>query len=169
MVVDAFYVYMYSIFYLVFRSPLTTSTLSRSRASSTLHPRKQHAPAHVLTKDPATGWTSDGNGTTGSNTVDEEIPWLHLEWTQAVSIHEIRLQFQAGFGAGTCEILWDHDNDDDNGLLWEELEDVHSVQIHTFKEPRDNVTSIRLNFRDCTDFYQRLTLYRLELWGTTTI
>lgn len=49
----------------------------------------------------------------------------------------------------------------DDGVEWE---DAHQVQSHTLPRPVET-SALKLVFEDPTDFYERVTIYRLEVWG----
>lgn len=95
--------------------------------------------------------------------------WFIVDFRRAVQPDELRIQFQAGFCAETCAVYFKNKRDEwilaDNTI---EFDDVHDVQTHSLqvKDLASTTTNaIKLEFDDATDFYGRVTIYRLEVWG----
>lgn len=97
-------------------------------------------------------WNSEGNHQDLSITIDFKRPVLPTE---------IRIQFQAGFAAETCTIF----NDDDQEIDEIEPGDAHEVQTFLLEPSTNGTRVLKLGFSDCTDFYDRLIVYRMEVWG----
>lgn len=116
-------------------------------------------------------WNSEGieQGSSRVGT-DRTNQWIRLDFGRRITPVEVRIQFQAGFAGESCilqgtneEKDWDWDTVDEM-----EFEDVHEVQIHaleTADRSRPMYSSLKLAFSDLTDFYGRVTIYRLEIWG----
>lgn len=127
----------------------------RCRASSILQKNtKLYGPLNALDSKESTCWNSEG--------IEGSTQWFLLDFGRPVEPTEIRLQFQAGFAAEICHI-------DVKDVEWEALdevewEDVHEIQTVTLEKTK-TCTAIKLTFSEMTDFYDRVTIYRLEVWG----
>lgn len=97
-------------------------------------------------------WNSEGNHKDIYITVDFKRPVLPKR---------ILIQFQAGFAAETCTVT------DDNGNEIEEFEpeDAHEVQTFHVESTPKTLRALKLAFSDCTDFYDRVIVYLIEVWG----
>ena len=104
---------------------------------------------------------------------DEPITYT-IHFGRAVQIEELRIQFQGGFVAEECTA---HVSTDSGGVTaWKELENAHIEpedvnEMQTFDltgAPSDDRkgTSLRLDFEASSDFYGRITIYKLEVWGS---
>jgi hypothetical protein len=135
------------------------------RASSVLQKNaKVYGPAHALdTENSSSCWNSEGN--------QGDTHWLSIDFGgRTVCIQQIKVQFQAGFVAesGLMQVL-----PTDGSGKWEtaqelEFEDTYELQTEATTETNVNghtTTAVRFVFQDFTDFYGRVTIYRLEIWG----
>jgi hypothetical protein len=120
---------------------------------------KLYGPTNVLDSLSSSSWNSEGGQ-------DEQWLWLNLGGRSCI-LGEIRIQFQAGFVAQQCQIQlqmedgsWKEDGDDAI-----ELEDVHDFQSISIQS-RLPCKAIKLIFQDFTDFYGRVIVYQLQVWGT---
>ena len=91
-----------------------------------------------------------------------------LDFNRLVRPAEIRLQFQAGFIGEEMSVSWK------DGSTWEklaifEVDDDHDLQVFRFDEIElsdvPTTSALKLTFNECTDFYGRVTLYQLQVWG----
>jgi len=114
----------------------------------------------------STSWNSEGNC--------EGDTFLLVQFHRPVIPQQIKWQFQAGFSAELCHVSYytrDDDDDDDQqqpakGVTDElELEDVHEVQVCDLEPAGKPVQSIKLVLENAVDFYDRIILYQLEVWG----
>jgi hypothetical protein len=107
--------------------------------------------------DDTNSWNSEGNHPQDNH--------LTIDFKRAVLPRRICIQFQAGFAAEICTV---HDNRG-HTVAAIEPEDIHEVQSFPIMATSDDhavvVHSLKLVFTDCTDFYDRLIVYRLEVWG----
>jgi len=93
-----------------------------------------------------------------------------VEFKRRVVVHEICLQFQAGFSAEMCRVMLKKPADDGASGEWEDCEETlepdDSLELQTFplELPVDCV-GLRLIFEDFCDFYGRITLYQMQAWG----
>ena len=96
----------------------------------------------------------------------------------------VALQFQAGFCAQEGRIEYCcfcssssssseknewvsavENNDDNNCVV--EWEDTHELQTVPLRQdiPSSSCTSLRFILEECTDFYGRVILYQVQVWG----
>ena len=124
------------------------------RASSVLQKNsKLYSPMNVLDDDAGTSWNSEGNQPTPTS--------LLLDFNRPVHPTTVKFQFQAGFAAESCTIFVDGKNSGCESL---ELKDSHELQEHRVTLP-PQTNKMKLVLEDLTDFYGRVILYRLEVWG----
>jgi hypothetical protein len=71
------------------------------------------------------------------------------------------LQFQGGFGGKECEV----EVEGATKVLDFYPEDSNKEQSFYLKERLNSVKKIRIAFNSSTDFYGRITLYKLELFS----
>ena len=146
---------------------------------------KLYGPKNALQLDNESScWNSDAG----------ETQWYTVEFHRPVTMTEIRLQFQAGFSAETGHVDVQYnvaDNNDNNNEEEEaykqsvragssvgnkeewkrldneelELEDALGVQTFRLEQPVEDCCKVRIVFEECTDFYGRVTLYQVQVWG----
>jgi hypothetical protein len=98
-------------------------------------------------------WNSEGNSQ------DETVLTIHFG--RSVIPTSVRLQFQAGFSAETVVM-----HNPKGVMIGEmEFEDIHEIQTHNLINNDESFTSIKFTLDDFSDFYGRVILYRLEVWG----
>lgn len=102
----------------------------------------------------SSSWNSEGSTQTETK--------LILQFGRTVIPTEIKFQFQAGFSA---EIITVYDSQmKELGEI--QLEDVYELQsCGSVFGNQSAVTSIKLVMDNFSDFYGRVILYRLEVWG----
>jgi hypothetical protein len=107
-------------------------------------------------------WNSEGS------TADEvgNAAWFVIDFKRNVYPTRIKIQFQAGFCAESTAVYAKTAESDwvvtgDNPLEWD---DVHEVQTRELGLAT-TATAVKLVLNECTDFYDRVTIYRLEIWG----
>lgn len=108
----------------------------------------------------SSSWNSEGN------TVTETT--LTLLFGRRVIPTTLKLQFQAGFSAGSCDVVVGDGATLVDGLEWE---DVHEVQVCELSDKIESPTtsSVKIVLDNFSDFYGRVILYRLEVWGYEVI
>ena len=150
--------------------PTTTPTTTH-RASSVLNKNKIYGANNALdNQNESTCWNSDGQA--DGNTEHSFIVNFH----RSVSVSSISLQFQGGFVAEECQLYTTKKSE--NKIEWKEikdayieLEDVNTIQSFDLEEceERDegalDCDAIKLVFKSSTDFYGRVILYKLEVYG----
>jgi len=114
----------------------------------------------------STSWNSEGSATTTATTLT-----LHFGGRSVVPT-TIQWQFQAGFSAATCHVYAITGSattaSQHRELIDElELEDVHEVQSCELEAAmkQQPVTGLHFVFSDFADFYGRVILYQLKVWG----
>lgn len=123
---------------------------------------KLYGPKNAL-NDESSCWNSDAG----------ETQHYTLDFGKTVTVQEIRLQFQAGFTASFCHVETfaapSGGGGDDEESGWkrcEELEPEDSLELQSFElETNLETQKLRLVFEDFTDFYGRITLYQVQVWG----
>lgn len=110
--------------------------------------------------DASSCWYSDGEeGATQS---------LTINFKRNVLPTQLKMQFQAGFSAETCTIHIRTGAD-----TWElvdeiEVEDTHDEQLFSFEEKSQTGDAIKIVFDEMTDFYGRVMIYKVGVWGKQT-
>ena len=113
-------------------------------------------------KDGSSCWYSEGVGDDETATQSYTITF-----GREVVPKEVHIQFQAGFSAEDCQV---HIRSGKSaGATWEMLEeigpsDTHELQIF----PLDNslqASAMKIVFDECTDFYGRIMVYQLGIYG----
>ena len=149
------------------------------RASSTWqHDTRKFGPQHALDSQSMDAWKSAPSE--GSN----PMAYYEIHFRRLVLVREIRVQFQGGFVGMDCIVYKKkrlHNNNDsdqsDNDEEWEELEEIfmdprETNEVQIFHADEDMIsneknpcTALRIEFGKGTDFYGRIVIYSLEVWG----
>ena len=151
------------------------SDILRFRASSVLQRNlKVYGPKHALDYDnPSTCWNSDGTlageGGGNSNNKSPKTTSFIIDFGRVVQPHELRIQFQAGFAAEQIHVYQQGVGEDGGNNEWQsilelEAEDDHELQTFPL-ESSSTCESLKLDFEEFTDFYGRVTIYQLQVWG----
>lgn len=99
---------------------------------------------------------------------------LTICFGRTIILDELRIQFQGGFVAEECTA---YSAAETNGgdIIWNELEnahiepeDINEMQIFDLSgaklsDRRCNL--LKLSFEASSDFYGRITIYKLQVWG----
>ena len=133
---------------------------SKHRASSILQRNaKVYGPTNAL-KDDSSCWNSEGDNDS------EATHWFRLDFGRVVQPTAVAVQFQAGFcatqGRVECQTTADAWQVVDDSVEWE---DDHALQRLALAAVPP-CTALRLVLEDCTDFYGRVILYQVQVWGT---
>lgn len=100
-------------------------------------------------------WNSDS----GEDTVH-----FVVDFGRRTTVCRVQLQFQAGFVGQVVSVLLLRDNEKFEQV--DEIEPLDNHGLQTFDiDSSKTAIALKLSFSDCTDFYGRVTLYRLEVWG----
>jgi hypothetical protein len=111
----------------------------------------------------SSSWNSEGNNTTETS--------LLLRFGRPVMPATLKLQFQAGFAAESCAVYYSNETSPAGEAMPQdefELKDVHEVQSFDLLSSTASlqpVTAIKFVLDDFCDFYGRVILYKLEIWG----
>lgn len=137
--------------------PTATDLLWFHRASSVLQRNtKLYGPKNALDlESDSTCWNSEGIEGSSSH-------YFELDFLQPIRLQELRLQFQAGFVARSCRVHVTQEGQFEE-VHTAEFDDVHAVQSR--RVATVTASRVRLVFEDFTDFYGRIIVYRLEVWG----
>ena len=104
---------------------------------------------------------------------------MSVDFGRSVVPTRVGIQFQAGFAAEevTVMVFKSEEGDATSSQAWEkiddfEVEDDHEMQFldlvedgNAEKIPESGTTAIKLIFDECTDFYGRVTIYQLKVFG----
>ena len=143
----------------------------RRRASSILQRNaKMYGPSHALDSRSSACWNSEGLTSSSATTPHH---WFRLDFGRVVHLHAVAVQFQAGFVAQTGRIEALMKDGSEESSPWEILEDaaewkdVHELQRLDLPATAVDlgVVALRLVLEDCTDFYGRVILYQVQVWG----
>jgi len=132
---------------------------------------KVYGPAKAIDcENPLTSWNSEGsrNGKKESFlVVDFSGGGKHPDRT--VKIEEVCVQFQAGFAAEEMIVYIQRKNSvSDQWSKVDELEadDDHELQSFRLSAVADDAaTAVKIVFDETTDFYGRVIIYQLQVWG----
>jgi len=103
----------------------------------------------------------DGRNETCWNSDQGSPQWVSLEFEQPVTVSSFALQFQGGFVGKECEV----EVEGSTKVMDFYPEDSNKIQTFYLKERMNNLKKIRIAFNSSTDFYGRITLYKLELFS----
>jgi hypothetical protein len=145
--------------------PSTTKTVAK--ASSVLNRNvKLYGPMHAIDgSNWDSCWNSDGVQDNDDDDDESSVIYFTLLFHRRVTIQSIKIQFQGGFvGSGRVfvdqtELDMDLDPDDSNALQTVDFTQDEPLEHHRQGQ------SMKFAFDSSTDFYGRVTIYRLEVWG----
>jgi hypothetical protein len=94
---------------------------------------------------------------------------VHLSFASLVVPQTISLTFQGGFVGSQCQIWITSAPAESDWTLHDQIfpEDVNRAQLFVLKPLADPIQQIKLVFLQSTDFFGRITIYDLQLLGTT--
>jgi len=134
-----------------------------ARASTVLNRNiPLYGPENALyTSDTSSCWNSDQAPT---NATDQQQVF-QINFNRTTLVHQIKVMFQGGFAPLQCQLSARCEG----GLFQPiksqiiELKDCNDLQ--EFDLPLTRCEAMRLSLGESTDFYGRITIYRLEVWG----
>jgi hypothetical protein len=136
------------------------------RASSVLQKNlKLYGPKNAFDYENTSNcWNSEG-----SSSGKKECFFI-VDFGRMVIPTELRVQFQAGFLAEQVVVLKQKKNGNEYEKMEEfEVEDEHDMQHFLLQDilidESGATSSIKLVFDEFTDFYARVTIYQLQVWG----
>ncbi len=146
---------------------LTTEGSFKCKVSSVLNRAAEFQAKHMF-EDGDSCWNSGGKEA-GSDA--DESQWILLDFTgKSVNVNQVSIMFQGGF-VGTVGII-------ECGIAKDSLreacilEHIHAIEdsnnLQVWDLPAgvaDGVRFIKIRFPASTDFYGRVTIYRLEVRG----
>ena len=151
-----------------------------SRASSTWkHDTRKFGPLNALNNNTEDAWKS-----AQSEEGSDPLAYFEIDFHRPVHVNEVRIQFQGGFVGMDCIVYQkcgtggDSSTPSSEDKDWEECEDlfidpIDSNEVQTFaSEEEENdkgsgkCSALRIEFGRSTDFYGRIVIYSLEVWGT---
>ena len=115
--------------------------------------------------NPSTSWNSDGTSS------GKQESFFVVDFNRTVTPMEVQIQFQAGFSAEEVIVQLQNASSGAWEALGDELEteDAHGIQkfdlLEEGKVPKQQAKAIKLVFNECTDFYGRVIVYQLQVWG----
>lgn len=136
------------------------------RASSVLQKNtKVNGPKNALDyENTSSCWNSEGSSSSGKPQSSTFI----FEFRKAIEPCELRIQFQAGFAAEQINVHLHHTTDKWKPIVELEADDDHPMQSFSLIEDAENsgpTKALKLVFEEPTDFYGRITIYQLQVWG----
>lgn len=87
--------------------------------------------------------------------------WIHITFVEEQNVGGFQLQFQGGFNAA-CLLLKFVTSDGPYEESFD-LEDTNAEQSFQLKNVQKNVKSIRFILTQCSDFFGRIILYKLNV------
>ncbi|KAJ6609337.1 galactose-binding domain-like protein [Mycena sp. CBHHK59/15] len=136
------------------------------KVSSTLD--KSVGKRHLLDGNPETCWTSQ-----------QGLPqYIQLDFSERIIPESVYLTFQGGFVGTRCAVkvaILPDNSDGPSGSNWQLStyvfpEDINGQQkfpLKTESAVKNGIEKLRLEFEESSDFFGRITLYDLQLHGTT--
>ncbi|XP_065836404.1 nuclear receptor 2C2-associated protein-like [Oscarella lobularis] len=115
---------------------------------------KQFGRQHMFDGDEETCWNSNQGSP----------QWLSVTFERPVHVEQIHVQFQGGFAAKTCTLI---DGSDHSAPPLAKFypEDTNSLQIFAVPSLKKPVKTVKLIFVESSDFYGRITVYKLDMLG----
>ena len=136
---------------------LSTPGSFKHKVSSVLNRSSEFKSEHMFTGEETTCWNSD-QGTP---------QFIIFDFLEAVTVSEIRIMFQGGF-VGVSGLVEASVNPLDQYILLTTLdnniENSNELQVLPLP-PSANFQYLRITFTSSTDFYGRITIYKLEVYG----
>ncbi|ORE10269.1 galactose-binding like protein [Rhizopus microsporus var. microsporus] len=111
----------------------------------------------------------DGNEETCWNSEQGLPQHILIDFPSTASVSGIAITFQGGFAGKKCQVLGSLDSSpNDYSVQISTLypEDISSTQTFTF-DPTEGIKRLKIVFEESTDFYGRITVYKLDILGNT--
>lgn len=134
-----------------------TSPTTKCKASSTLNRSSQFVAKNIFDENPDTCWNSD-----------QGLPQtLTIELEKNSNILSIRIMFQGGFVGltGKIEVTQNKDDQFVEATSFSNIVDSNDLQTVQLSEAGTPARRVRLVFNSSSDFYGRITIYKLEIVG----
>ena len=127
---------------------------------------KVYGPAKALDCDNAlTSWNSEGS----PNGKKESFFIVDFSGAggRSVTAEELCVQFQAGFAAEEITVFVKKARDEPS--KWTRVEEIEADDDHELQSfplsVADAITALKIVFDETTDFYGRVIVYQLQVWG----
>ncbi|KAL1919727.1 uncharacterized protein VTP21DRAFT_1658 [Calcarisporiella thermophila] len=107
----------------------------------------------------------DGNDETCWNSDQGKPQFILIDFGRSVIVKELVLQFQGGFVGKQCQAFGCKTGTAYEPLLSFYPDDNNMVQRFPVLSPERPIEKLKLVFEDSTDFFGRVTVYKLEVLG----
>ncbi|CAG5132213.1 unnamed protein product [Candidula unifasciata] len=130
--------------------------ICRSRVSSVLNKdTKQFGKNNLFDNSEETCWNSDQGSP----------QWILLEFGEEVCVKEIHIQFHGGFVGKNCWLESSQAGSKDLTKFHSFYpQDINQTQVFSLPEVVP-LSSLKIVFDDSTDFFGRITIYKLDILG----
>ncbi|KAF9155650.1 Nuclear receptor 2C2-associated protein [Linnemannia schmuckeri] len=88
--------------------------------------------------------------------------FIVIDFGRKVNIDTFQLMFQGGFVGKTCQVLAWTDASEFVDMMRFYPEDINPLQI---KSERQTTSRVKIVFESSTDFFGRITVYKLDIIG----
>ncbi|KAF9208352.1 Nuclear receptor 2C2-associated protein [Haplosporangium sp. Z 27] len=88
--------------------------------------------------------------------------FIVIDFGRKVHVETVQLMFQGGFVGKTCQLLAWTDNSEFTEMIKFYPEDINPLQI---KDQSQATSRIKIIFESSTDFFGRITVYKLDILG----
>lgn len=128
----------------------------KHKASSVLNSSAEFSSKHMFDCNVDTCWNSDQGSP----------QFIIFDFKKNVTISSIQIMFQGGFVGqdGTIEVGTTFNNLQNVQEL-QTIEDTNEEQSFVVEDGANDVRYMRLTFNSSTDFYGRVTIYSLKVYG----
>jgi len=127
--------------------------ITKSRVSSVLNrDTKQFGKSHLFDGDEETCWNSDQGSP----------QWILLEFEEVVALREVHIQFQGGFAGKDCWIETAAVGGDLQTVEYFYPENQNQTQVFKLSQ-KETLQKMKIVFNSSTDFFGRITIYKLDL------
>ncbi|RUS76572.1 hypothetical protein EGW08_015650 [Elysia chlorotica] len=131
----------------------------RTRVSSTLNKDvKQFGKKHLFDGDEETCWNSDQGSP----------QWIILEFSESLSVSQLDIQFQGGFVGKSCWVEAVKSGEESFARIHSFFpQDINQTQVFPLPDTDSTLTSLKIVFDSSTDFFGRITIYKLDVLGAS--
>ncbi|XP_074651115.1 nuclear receptor 2C2-associated protein-like [Tubulanus polymorphus] len=116
---------------------------------------KQFGKKHLFDGDEETCWNSDQGSP----------QWIMLEFADPVTVNAVHIQFQGGFVGRECYVETTAAKEQPfknvGDFFPEDINKLQTFQLHS--TPNEKVKLVKIVFKNSTDFFGRVTIYKLDL------
>lgn len=101
------------------------------------------------------------------NSAQGRPQYVHVYFHRVVSVASLDFMFQGGFVGQQVQV---HFKQSGENALWEmatiDIDPIDSNDLQTFACALPHIQALAFTFQRSTDFYGRVVIYRLQVWGT---